>query len=160
MKFQFLPRKAYKNQYNTDPGKILHYFEDFFLSRRFQVVLSSVIKDKKLNIESDKNKRSSKKKAAEDFDDEGQEAPDKTMDQLEKGGFGEGHASSDEEDLPDDADATEARKKSRQADDDHAEEMSDEEVDMVRNLDKELGDDIPDFSDGEESDGKARASAM
>ena len=59
--------------------------------------------------------------------------------------------SSDEEELADDADATEARKKARQGDDDHAEEMSDEEVDLAKDLDKELGDDpeeIPDFDDG------------
>ena len=35
---------------------------------------------------------------------------------LFTGGFGEGHASSDEEELADDADATESRKKQRQQD--------------------------------------------
>ena len=58
--------------------------------------------------------------------------------------------SSDEEDLADDADATEARKKARQGDDDFGEEMSDEEVELNKDLDKELGDDpeeIPDFDD-------------
>ena len=49
-----------------------------------------------------------------------------------KGGFGEGHMSSDEEDMPDDADATDARKKARQGDDDFGEEMSDEEVDLAK----------------------------
>ena len=48
------------------------------------------------------------------------------------GGFGEGHMSSDEEDMPDDADATDARKKARQGDDDFGEEMSDEEVDLAK----------------------------
>ena len=53
--------------------------------------------------------------------------------------------------MADDADATEARKKQRQQDEDFNEELSDEEVDLVKNLDKELGDDpeeldgIPDF---------------
>ena len=40
--------------------------------------------------------------------------------------------SSDEEDMPDDADATDARKKARQGDDDFGEEMSDEEVDLAK----------------------------
>ena len=40
--------------------------------------------------------------------------------------------SSDEEELADDADATEARKKARQGDDDFGEEMSDEEVDLAK----------------------------
>ena len=50
-----------------------------------------------------------------------------------KGGFGEGHMSSDDEDLADDADATEARKKARQGDDDKFDDvMSDEENDLVK----------------------------
>ena len=40
--------------------------------------------------------------------------------------------------MADDADATEARKKARQGDNDHAEELSDEEMEMVKELDKEL----------------------
>ena len=36
------------------------------------------------------------------------------MDRLDRQGFGEGHASSDEEDAADDADATDARKRQRQ----------------------------------------------
>ena len=42
--------------------------------------------------------------------DEGEEK----MRRLERGGGGEGHVSSDEEDLADDADATDARKRARQ----------------------------------------------
>ena len=34
--------------------------------------------------------------------------------------------------MPDDADATDARKKARQGDDDFGEEMSDEEVDLAK----------------------------
>ncbi len=36
------------------------------------------------------------------------------MERIERQGAGEGHASSDEEELADDADATDARKKMRQ----------------------------------------------
>ena len=38
------------------------------------------------------------------------------IDRIEREGVGEGHASSDEEELADDADATETRKKNRQMD--------------------------------------------
>merc|ERR1719273_794912 len=125
------------------------------------VVLSTVIKDKKINIETNTDKkRTTRKKNDEDMEDEeavGGFSTEKTMDQLEKGGFGEGHASSDEEELADDADATEARKKQRQQDEDFNEELSDEEVDLVKDLDRELGDDpedmeIPDW----DSDPKSR----
>merc|ERR1719273_1441548 len=106
------------------------------------VVLSTVIKDKKINIETNTDKkRTTRKKNDEDMEDEeavGGFSTEKTMDQLEKGGFGEGHASSDEEELADDADATEARKKQRQQDEDFNEELSDEEVDLVKDLDREL----------------------
>ena len=43
-------------------------------------------------------------------------AEERELERLERGGVGEGHASSDEEELADDADATDARKKKRQMD--------------------------------------------
>ena len=49
--------------------------------------------------------------------------------------------------MADDADATEARKKARQGDNDDGEELSDEEVEMVKELDKELGDEPPEVPD-------------
>jgi hypothetical protein len=85
------------------------------------------------------------------------------MEQLERNlGFGEGHASSDEEDAADDDDATAARKRDRQMvreppmcllhicvvlrftrcffsqDGDREEGLSDEEMEMVRNLDEKI----------------------
>ena len=59
--------------------------------------------------------------------------------------------------MADDADATESRKKQRQQDQDFNEGLSDEEVDLVKDLDRELGDDpddmeIPDW----DSDSKSR----
>jgi hypothetical protein len=41
---------------------------------------------------------------------------ERELERLEREGVGEGHASSDEEELADDADATDARKKKRQMD--------------------------------------------
>jgi DNA-directed RNA polymerase I subunit RPA1 len=156
MRYEFLPRKSYKNQLGVNPSLIMKYFEKTFISRKFMVILSSVMKDKKVNIETEgdgkKGRGASKKKANEDDD----AANDKAMDQLEKGGLGEGHASSDEEDLADDADATETRKKSRQMDDDFGEELSDEEVDLVKQLDDELNDDARDEFNIDEDDPKSR----
>ena len=63
---------------------------------------------------------------------------------------GEGHVSSDEEDLADDADATDARKRARQADEDYEEGLSDEEMDLVKNIAKEFDDDQI-LDDGEQS---------
>ena len=65
---------------------------------------------------------------------------------------GEAHVSSDEEDLADDADATDARKRARQADEDYEEGLSDEELDLVKNIAKEYDDDkILDESDLDDS---------
>ena len=152
MRFEFLPRKNYKDKYAITPAGILNYFERTFIHKKFLVVLSAVMKDKKITIEKNTDKKGTRsRKNDEDADEDANVNPDKTMDQVEKGGFGEGHASSDEEELADDADATEARKKQRQQDQDFTEELSDEEVELGRNLDMELGDeplddmDIPDF---------------
>ena len=138
MRFEFLNKKQYKNQYQVNPKFILHYFEHTFV-RALLTDLSNIIKDKKVVLESgdQAKKSSSKKKSKENEESEGM---DKRMEEMEKGGFGEAHASSDEEDLADDADATEARKKARQGDNEVQEELSDEEVEMVENLEKEFGD--------------------
>ena len=163
MRFEFLPKKSYRNQFAVTPEKILSYFETVYISKKFRVVLSTVMKDKKVSIESESTKKSRKKKDdLDDNDNNDQDTPDKTMDQIEKGGFGEGHASSDEEDLADDADATETRKKNRQMDNDFAEEMSDDEMELAKELDKEFNDEplddeegegkIPDFEDKSDPD--------
>ena len=138
MRFEFLKHKAYKDQFGVTPAYVLHYFENNFV-RQLLSNLSQIIKDKKVIVENGDNPKAEKAKKRSKKDDA--EGVDKTMDEMAKGGFGEDHASSDEEDLADDADATEARKKARQGDNDVQEELSDEEVEMVENLDKELGDD-------------------
>ena len=139
MKFVFLNRKRYKDQYLVNPQFILHYFEKSYV-RALLTDLSNIIKDKKVVLESgDQVKKSTSKKKSNKNSEES-EGMDKRMEEMEKGGFGEAHASSDEEDLADDADATEARKKARQGDNEVQEELSDEEVEMVENLEKEFGD--------------------
>jgi len=77
-------------------------------------VLSAVMKDRRVVVEttSDKSKKS---KDDEDGDDNADTEANE-IDRLEREGVGEGHASSDEEELADDADATETRKRNRQMD--------------------------------------------
>ena len=89
MRFEFLPRKSYKDKYAVQPPQILNYFEKIFIGKKFMVVLSTVIKDKKINIETNTDKkRTTRKKNDEDMEDEeavGGFSTEKTMDQLEKG---------------------------------------------------------------------------
>ena len=101
-------------------------------------LLSAAMKDKKLVVETG-NEKAKKSRSAEGNDEDDEVGKvnaesDRRMDQSEAKGTGEGHASSDEEDLGDDADATDARKKFRQADEDFEEGLSDEEADMVRSI--------------------------
>ena len=91
MRFEFLPPKSYKNQYGVRPRSVLHHFENEFV-RKLLLNLSQVMKDKKAIVENDVGKGRRGKKSGDKS-----EMPDKTMDEAEKGGFGEGHASSDEE---------------------------------------------------------------
>ena len=109
MKFEFLPRKSYKNQFAVTPSKIMAYFEKTFISKKLRVVLSAVLKEKMINIETEGRKSKKSKDELDDDNDAENDNTDQKMDQIEKGGFGEGHYSSDEEELPDDADATETR---------------------------------------------------
>ena len=137
MRFDFLPRKLYKDKYCVKPEQILNYFETRYISKGFMPLLSAVMKDKKLIVESGEEKQTKNRRTNDNEDEERQKVNDESdrrMDQIDAKGTGEGHASSDEEDLADDADATDARKKSRQQDEDFEEGLSDEEVDMYKGI--------------------------
>jgi len=138
MRFDFLPRKIYKMDFKVTPAELLDYFETKFITKVFIPVLSAAIKDKKVAVETGTEKATGKAASANAGEDD---ENDQKMEKFERQGGGEGHASSDEEDLAEDADATESRKKARQADQDFEEGLSDEEVDLVQNLAKELDDD-------------------
>eukprot|EP00095_Tigriopus_kingsejongensis_P009705 maker-scaffold1466_size39939-snap-gene-0.10 protein:Tk09705 transcript:maker-scaffold1466_size39939-snap-gene-0.10-mRNA-1 annotation:"GH20789" len=138
LRFNFLPRKSYKDRFGMTPAKILSYFEKFFIRKVFFPTLAALTKDKQVVVESavDSALQSMNKTDSHDEDD----IADKNMEKMDRAGVGEGHASSDEEDLPDDADATDARKKNRQADDDHEEGLSEDEEAMVKDLATQLDD--------------------
>ena len=152
MRFEFLPRKAYKDRFDVRPHNILAYFEKTFVGKVLVPVLSAVVKDKKVVVEtaagasaaaaegrSEANKRPAAAGAGEDGEGSGE--AEKNMSRMERAGGGEGHMSSDEEDEADgDGDATAAKKKNRQHDGDNEEGLSDEEEEMVRNLAARLDD--------------------
>ena len=87
MRFEFLPHKSYKDKYAVTPPMVLKYFENTYIGKKFLIVLSSVIKDKIVDIETNAEKKSKKSKKDDDDPDaeDGNTGPDKTMDQLEKG---------------------------------------------------------------------------
>ena len=89
MRFEFLPHKSYKDKYAVTPPMVLKYFENTYIGKKFLIVLSSVIKDKIVDIETNTEKKSKKSKKDDDDPDaeDGNTGPDKTMDQLEKGMF-------------------------------------------------------------------------
>jgi len=148
MRFEFLPKKVYKQDFKVTPSELLNYFETRFIQKVFIPVLSAVIKDKKVALETSTEKTPKAGTAGSEANED-DEASDKRQEKFEKKGEGEGHVSSDEEDLADDADATDARKRARQADEDYEEGLSDEEMDLVKNIAKEFDDDQ--ILDGEQS---------
>ena len=156
MRFDFLPRKAYKDNYCVKPKQILEYFESRYISKGFMPLLSAVMKDKKLVVETGEEKQTKNRRTNDNEDEErqkGNNESDRRMDQIDAKGTGEGHASSDEEDLADDADATDARRTSRRKDEDFEEGLSDEEVDMYKSI-KIDDQDILDAEGAEEEDTK------
>ena len=71
-------------QLGVDPGRILTFFETKFIPKKLMVTLSSVIKDKKIDIETGAKITKSRSKKNDDEDDDNA-TPDKAMDQIEKG---------------------------------------------------------------------------
>ena len=133
LRFEYLSRSNYKDKFCVKPSEVLEYFETRYISKGFMPLLSAVMKDKKLVVETGlENEKKGRNGNTENEDKNNiNEESDRRMDQIDAKGTGEGHASSDEEDLADDADATDARKKSRQKDEDFEEGLSDEDNDMI-----------------------------
>ncbi|XP_040570911.1 DNA-directed RNA polymerase I subunit RPA1 [Lepeophtheirus salmonis] len=131
IRLQFLPRKAYKNDFSVTPSSILSYVERYFFSKVLIPLIDATLLDKKLVVETG----TSKSKSNNNIDDEDPDSSDKQ--QKQKGFDAEEHASSDEEEQPDDADATEVKKMNRQMDDDYDEGLSDEETQMLNDFEKD-----------------------
>lgn len=112
LRFHFLPKKCYRDKFATNSKTILAYFEKKFVSKVLCPTILAGSKEKKVVVE--KRGESRPVSRASGMFDESKDDKDKEMEQMEKAGVGEGHASSDEEELPDDADATQSRKQNRQ----------------------------------------------
>ena len=128
----------------------------------FLPVLSAIVKEKlrKAVVETFEEQERANRQRDEGEEGEGERATDRRMDEIDR--QGEAHESSDEEELPDDADATQARKKNRQADDggDRGEEgLSDEEEEMVKELAHMLDEEGEQEKEQEHGEGSAPASA-
>ena len=121
LRFVFLPRKNYKDRFCVTQERILRYFENRFIHKVLIPVLAAFTKQRKVVVESGSEKESKKRGGGGGGGGEDGTGKDGEVDEseermrrLERGGGGEGHVSSDEEDVADDADATDARKRARQ----------------------------------------------
>ena len=133
MRFEFQKSRNYKEQYCVNEHDVLRYFETRYISRGFLPLLSAAMKDKKLIVETGSDKIKGRSAGNEDEDGTNiNDENDRKMEQIDRKGTGEGHESSDDEELADDADATDARKKLRQNDEDFEEGLSDDEVDLQK----------------------------
>ena len=111
-------------------------------------ILSAILKEKKRIVESKSDSGPSRAATASSPNEGDPDTPAEkgSKDILEQGRAGEEHNSSDEEELADDADATETRKKNRQQDQDPEEGLSEEDMELVKGLAEELDDELPDIN--------------
>jgi len=142
LRFEFLPHKNYKQNFGVKPAQVLEYFENKFIMKVLMPVLANTIKEKKTtNVESgmDNDMRGKSSGGADDDDDDGgagekgkkqESAADRVMGDVE---------SSDEEEVGDGEGTDMTRRVERQGDREY-EEMEEEEIDMNKAIDKELGD--------------------
>jgi len=149
MRFQWLPADVHKS--GLSGNQILSYFERKFVGKVLAPVIYAAMSDKKTVIEEGNEKATAANTGPAT---EGREDDDLMRD-LDRCVGGEGHASSDEEDGADDADATEARKRARQTDGDREEGLSDEEEEILRDLSRRLANE-----EGEEESNESRRETL
>lgn len=114
IRFNFLPKDAYKNEYCVKPKQIIKHMTNNFFKLMFRLIISAA-KEKNtiIDIESDGKKKGKVDEETEEQEDD-KTGPDVTKNRDD--------SSDDDEPLGDDADATDERKKSRQADENAYEE--------------------------------------
>ena len=137
LRFQFLPHKNYKAKYGVKPNQILKYFENKFIKKVFFRELNAATKDKKVMVESGVD--GDEKSGGDDDEDadDPEEGKKKKAERAADEAMGE-HESSDEEEVGDDDGTDVTRKKERQGDREY-EEMEDEEIDLNKAIDKDMG---------------------
>jgi len=140
LKFAFLPYKQYKRDYGVKPRKVLEYFETKFIMKTLLPVLSSVMKEKKVMVETTvENEAGGKKKSGDD------EEEDREMENAAD--FGMGDISDDDIELEQD-EGTDVTKKNARQNDREYDEMEDEEVEM----NQELGDEYTESNEDSKFD--------
>ena len=85
MRFEFLPKKVYKQDFKVTPSELLNYFETRFIQKVFIPVLSAVIKDKKVALETSTEKTPKAGTAGSEANED-DEASDKRQEKFEKKG--------------------------------------------------------------------------
>ena len=154
MRFNFLPHKRYKTQFGVKPGQVLHYFETRFVMKVLMPVMASVMREKKVVVESASD-RSGRSSAMGGEEEEGRDSREKEMDMAAGRGMGDAE-SSDEEEGGEAGGSDEKRAKDAGGDREYEEQEEEERV-MVREIARELDSD-EDIEDAEEgSPGKEAA---
>ena len=137
MKFQFLPFKHYKQNFGIRPAQVLKYFETKFITKILMPILTSVTKEKKVLVESGVDNDNKVAGGAGNSDEDGEPRTDKQQENAADTGMGD-HESSDEEEVGDGDGTDVTRKRERQGDREY-EEMEEEEIDLNREIDKDMG---------------------
>ncbi|XP_026481582.1 DNA-directed RNA polymerase I subunit RPA1-like [Ctenocephalides felis] len=125
VKFEFLPHGAYKNDFCVKPKGIMKFMEQKYCQSLMRAIVKSSNSKQMLIVdEKQKSKRNKKDNDEENEDKAAKKSGYKT--------FGEDYATSDEDEgLGDDEDATNARKRSRQKDDQEYDVSEDEQNDVT-----------------------------
>ena len=146
LKFQFLPHKHYKQNFGIKPEKVLEYFEKKFIIKVLMPVLAAVTKEKKVMVETGVDSDNKARRGKDNTEEEDGEArTDKAQETAADTGMGE-HESSDEEEVGDGDGTDVSRKRERQGDREY-EDMEDEEIDLNKEIDKDMGEYIEEEED-------------
>lgn len=118
LKFRFLSSSEYRCKFAVRPGNILKYFERGFIRNRLIPSIRKLSKMSRPTLVDGKESRKGRWKVNENdgTEDEYEEPERKAnlFEEAERKGTGEGHQSSDEEPVEEDADATQQNRRKKQ----------------------------------------------
>ena len=112
--FKFLPKKVFKQKYYVTPSKILNFFEKKYVGKILCPAIAKAMQTKLDLVSTETGANDQVTSRSNDEENDQDDENDKTNKKMTKfSKDGEEHASSDEEDMNEDADATEAKAKNR-----------------------------------------------
>ena len=111
LRMEFLPHKSYKNEFCVNPKSILTKVEKYYFDQIFKRIKRKNTSESKKSPFIEENKNQSLHNI-ENLEDDG-DIDDNEVKKVKRFDFGEMHVSSDEEDVPEDADATVSKSVSR-----------------------------------------------